>query len=85
MAKVELPKYISGISGKIGNLCFRTMKKSGKVYLVRLPRVKNRTSSLRESSQTELFKRRAKIVLQMRQSGSTLSQKELWTIAKQAL
>ena len=33
MAKITMMPGIASISGRVGNCCFRTMKKSGKVYM----------------------------------------------------
>lgn len=85
MARVTLPMGIEKISGKVGNVCFRTMKGSGKVYMSALP--SKRTTKLQESEieARERFAKRARLVKAMRQEGSKLMPKELWKLAEQAV
>ena len=40
MAKVELIPGIASISGRVGDLVFRTSKKTGKVYVSLMPKKK---------------------------------------------
>ena len=85
MARVTLPMGIKGISGKVGDVCFRTMKKTGTVYMTHLPRARKVKYSASELEARERFKRRAQLVSQMRKAGSKLSTKELWKMAKRVL
>lgn len=85
MARVTLPMGIKGISGKVGDVCFRTMKATGRAYMVRLPSRRRTRITASELEARERFKRRAQLVSQMRKAGSKLSTKELWEMAKRVL
>ena len=85
MARVTLPMGIQGISGKVGDVCFRTMKATGRTYMVRLPSRRRTRITASELEARERFKRRAQLVSQMRKTGSKLSTKELWKMAKRVL
>lgn len=85
MAKVTLPMGISSISGKVGNICFRTMKGTGKVYMGSLPQARKTQPSAFEIEARERFARKARIVKIMRLAGSKMTAKELWKLAEQAL
>lgn len=85
MAKVTLPMGIRSISGKVGNVCFRTMKATGKVYLGSLPQARKTQPSASEMEARESFARKVRIVKVMRLAGVKLSAKELWKLAEQAL
>lgn len=85
MARVTLPMGIVSISGKVGDVCFRTMKKTGTVYMAHLPRARKIKYSTSELEAMENFSKRAKLVAQLRNAGSQLSRKELWRIASQVL
>lgn len=86
MARVTLPMGIRSISGKVGNVCFRTMKGSGKVYMSILPQKRKRIYLSQEERMTRiLFTKRAEIVRAMKKAGSKLPVKALWTLVSQAL
>ena len=85
MARVTLPMGIKGISGKVGDVCFRTMKATGRTYMVRLPSRRRTRITASELEARERFKRRAQLVSQMRKTGSKLSTKELWEMVKRVL
>lgn len=85
MAKVTLPMGIKSISGKVGNVCFRTMKATGKVYMVSMPQVRKTQPSASEIEARERFARKARIVKIMRQAGVKMTAKELWKLAEQAV
>ena len=90
MARVTPPMGISKISGKVGNMCFRTMKATGNVYMYPLKEPSNQVRSTKELSeaaraQRERFAHRAELVRNMRKAGSKKTQKELWKIVSQAL
>lgn len=85
MARVTLPMGIVGISGKVGNMYFRTRKLTGTVYLCKLPKKRATAISSEEERCRELFKKRSLLVRQMHQYGSLLSRKQLWKIAKEVL
>lgn len=85
MAKVSLPAGIRSISGKVGNICFRTMKTTGKVYMSSLAQVRKTQPSASEIEARERFARKARIVKVMRQAGVKMTAKELWKLAEQVL
>ena len=85
MARVELPMGIERVSGKAGNVCFRTMKATGRTYVSVLPSKRKTEVHANELEARELFARKARLVRAMRQEGSKRTQKELWKIAGQAL
>ena len=85
MARVTLPMGIEKISGRVGNLCFRTMKASGKVYMGRMPQERKTALKASELEAREVFKKRAQLVSMMRKVGSRLSTQQLWKLAAQAI
>ena len=85
MARVTLPMGIRQISGRVGNVCFRTMKATGKTYMTSLPSKRTTKISESEIKARERFARKARLVMAMRQEGSKLPQKKLWELAEQAL
>lgn len=85
MAKVNMMGGIASISGRLGNYSFRTMKKSGKVYVHTLPSKRTKkTPSAAVVAQRERFSAIAHMVAQMRQRGTRKSSKQLWKIATEA-
>ncbi len=89
MAKVTTMSGIASISGRLGNYCFRTMKKSGKVYIhqvnVRRTNVRcTKAPSAAMLAQRARFSAITKMVAQMRKDGSKKSSKQLWKIATKA-
>lgn len=85
MARVTLPMGIAKISGRVGNVCFRTMRATGKTYISALPSKRATELKPSEIEARERFARKARLVRVMRQEGSKLTQKELWKIAEQVL
>ena len=90
MAQVTLPAGIESISGRLGNVCFRTMKATGKVYVHQVPneqpKKKPRPSkTVGEVENQERFAKRAQVVNQMLKAGSKVSRKGLWKLAAQAV
>ena len=85
MAKVNLPMGIRSISGKVGNVCFRTMKGSGKVYMSTLPAARKSALRPREVVNQNRFAKRAEIVRMMRKAGSKLPVRELWKLVSQVI
>ena len=84
MAKVTLPPFIQSISGRLGDLSFRTSA-SGKTSVTCFkPRPRTTPVSPKELSARTRFAQIAKTVAQMRLQGSQLSRKELWNLARQA-
>ena len=88
MAKVTTMAGIASISGRLGNYCFRTMRKTGKVYMHTMPSEKQRRPRKAPSAamiaQRERFSVITKMVAQMRRDGSKKSSKQLWKIATEA-
>lgn len=85
MAKVTLPMGIERISGRMGNVCFRTMKSTGRTFMGSLPRARKTQPSASELESRERFAKKARLVSAMRKEGSKLPQKELWKLAEQAV
>lgn len=93
MARVKLPAGIESISGRVGGVCFRTMKASGRVYMypINVQRGANgqnkgtKMPNVEEKARRERFAKRAGMVRYMRAAGSELSAKELWKITAQVL
>ena len=91
MAKITMMSGIASISGRLGNYCFRTMRKTGKVYMHVAP-VKNENQKMKKDrvlseaaiAQRERFGAITKMVAMMRKKGSKKSCKQLWKIASQA-
>lgn len=76
---------ISRISGRVGNMYFRTMKSTGRTYITGLPSKRTTQPLPSELEARERFARKARLVNIMRQEGSKLTRKELWKLAEQAL
>lgn len=85
MARVTLPAGIASISGRVGNVCFRTMKATGKVFMSSLPEVRKSRPSAEELASRERFRKKAQLVSMMRKAGSRLSNKQLWELASKAI
>ena len=90
MTRVKLPAGIESVSGKIGDVCFRTMNASGRVYMYRMKSHGGKVQCAKEPSERdkarrERFTKLAEMVRYMRKNGSKLSAKELWKIAAQVL
>lgn len=90
MAKVTPPMGIVRISGRVGNMCFRTMKATGNVYMYPLKGRRDNVQCTKEPSESIMAQRVrfgviAGIVRMMRKAGSKKTQKELWKIVLQAL
>ena len=91
MARVTLPMGITRISGRVGNVCFRTMKATGKVYMHPLKHderkvpVRKKTKTVNEVENQERFAKRSHLVNQMLQGGSKLGRKELWDLVMKAI
>lgn len=83
MAQVTLPSFLRSISGRLGNICFRTYP-SGKTGFYLLTDRK-RTSPLtkEEIHARELFKQRVQYVYRVMKENPSLTRKQAWTIAKQ--
>ena len=83
MAKITLRPEIASISGKVGNMVFKTMK-NGQVYLYKAPSYeRKRKLSKAEKASRELMAKRQKRVVELMRNG--LSRKEAWTVAKQEI
>ena len=78
---------IASISGRLGNYCFRTMRKTGKVYMHQMPSKKQgpaKAPSAAMLAQRERFSAITKMVAQMRKDGAKKTSKQLWKIATEA-
>ncbi len=89
MAKVTTMSGIASISGRLGNYCFRTMRKTGKVYMYQVKGQRTNVRCTRKPSeammrQRERFGAITKMVAEMRKSGSMKDSKQLWKIAMKA-
>jgi hypothetical protein len=84
MPKVRMMAGIAAISGKFGNMYFRTDKKSGRISLCHMPKKQTSNLSDKQRAQHERFAAIAKMVTQMRADGSKKSRKQLWKIATEA-
>lgn len=90
MAQVTLPAGIESISGRLGNVCFRTMKATGKVYVHPIPSEQPKKNprpakTVGEVENQERFAKRAQVVNQMLKAGSRVSRKNLWKLAEQVV
>lgn len=90
MAQVTLPAGIESISGRLGNVCFRTMKATGRVYVHQIPSEQSKkkprpAKTVGEVENQERFAKRAQVVNQMLKAGSKVSRKGLWKLAAQAV
>lgn len=85
MARVTFPMGITRVSGRVGNVCFRTMRATGKTYISSLPSKRMTKPMASEIAAREQFARKARLVRIMRREGSKLTTKELWALAGQAL
>ena len=84
MSKVKMMAGIASISGKFGNMYFRTDKRSGRVSLCNMPKRKATGLSEKQRAHNERFAAIVKMVAQMRANGSKKSKKQLWKIATEA-
>lgn len=83
MAKCKLPPFILSLSGKVGNLCFRTSA-SGKTSLYPCPKKqKNKTPTQKQLNTRELFKERVIQVNNIKKQYPNISSKEAWEIIMQ--
>ena len=90
MAQVTLPAGIESISGRLGNVCFRTMKATGKVYVHQIPseqpvKKPRPVKTIDEAENQKRFAKRVQVVNQMLKAGTQLSRKNLWKLASQAV
>ena len=83
MAKCKLPPFILSLSGKVGNLCFRTSA-SGKTSLYPCPKKQqNKTHTQKQLNTRELFKERVIQVNNIKKQYPNISSKEAWEIIMQ--
>ena len=83
--KVELILPIATLSGKLNaksNYYFRTF--NGRTFVQKCPKHKSFPTAAQQAA-CELFAKRARMVAQMQNEGSKLTQKQLWKLAEQAL
>lgn len=80
MARVTLRPEIAGISGKVGNMIFKTFK-NGQVRVYKAPEYQRKTKpSENEMKARDLFEQRAQRVKQLMALG--ISKQEAWQRAK---
>ena len=84
MPKVKMIAGIAAISGKFGNMYFRTDKKSGRVSLCHMPKKTTATLTDKQRAHQERFAAIAKMVQQMQAGGTKKSRKQLWKMASEA-
>jgi hypothetical protein len=84
MPKVRMMAGIAAISGKFGNMYFRTDKRSGRVSLCNMPKKSATGLSDKQRAHHERFAAIARMVTRMREEGSRKSRKQLWKIATEA-
>ena len=85
MPKVKMMSGIAAISGKFGNMYFRTDRRTGRISLCHMPQ---RAASTAHTAQQEAHKQRfaaiAKMVNELRQTYKRKTRKQLWKIATEA-
>ena len=85
MPKVKMMSGIAAISGKFGNMYFRTDKRTGRVSLCHMPQKKAATAPTeQQQAHQQRFATIAKMVTQMIAAGAKKSRKQLWKIATEA-
>lgn len=82
MARVTFPMGIERVSGRVGDVCFRTMKATGRTYMSSMPSKRTTKLQASEIEARERFARKARLVRAMRQAGAKRTIKELWKIAE---
>ena len=85
MARVTFPMGIERVSGRVGDVCFRTMKATGRTYMSSMPSKRTTKLQANEIEARERFARKARLVRAMRQAGAKRTIKELWKIAEQVV
>jgi len=75
---------IAAISGQLGNMYFRTDKKTGRVSLCRMPKKSARLLTEKQRLHHARFAAIAKMVKQMMAEGTKKTRKQLWKIATKA-
>ena len=85
MARVTFPMGIERVSGRVGDVCFRTMKATGRTYMSSMPSKRTTKLQASEIEARERFARKARLVRAMRQTGAKRTIKELWKIAEQVV
>ena len=88
--KVELPKGIASISGKFGNMIFKTYKRPNggtetRAYLRPEKTVRQKPLSDAETNARFLFVRRQAYVQELMASGTFHSKAEAWKVAKKEI
>jgi hypothetical protein len=83
MARVTFPMGIERVSVRVRDVCFRTMKATGRTYMSSMPSKRTTKLQASEIEARERFARKARLVRAMRQAGAKRTIKELWKIAEQ--
>jgi hypothetical protein len=84
MAKVKMMAGIAAISGRLGDMYFRTTKKTGRISLCNRPKRRVTALTDKQRAHRERFSAIAQMVAQMRKTGTKKSSKQLWKIATEA-
>ena len=83
MARIILRSEFEGISGKVGNMLFRTMR-DGRVFMYQAPSYQRRVPVTEgEKKARKLMAKRQGRVMELMKAGK--SRKEAWAIAKQEI
>ena len=83
MAQVTLPPFLRSISGRLGNICFRTYA-SGKTGFYLLSSPNHATPISKEEMRTrELFAERVQRVNNIMKDDPSITRKQAWIIVKQ--
>lgn len=83
MAKIVLHSFIKSVSGRIGNMFFRTYPSGTVTMTTTAPRKRATPPSAAEKEAQVLFAKRAEMVRKLAQEYPGKSRKELWKLVKQ--
>ena len=83
MAHVTLPPFIQSISGRVGNLCFRTSAEGKTTVYVNAKKSRSTPLTKQEVHARELFAERVQRVNKIMQENPSITRKQAWKIAKQ--
>ncbi len=83
MARIILESFIKSISGKVGNMYFKTYANGRITMTTALPSKRSTPCSEAERKSKQLFAKRAAMVRKLKVQFPGKSDKELWTIVKQ--
>ena len=84
MPKVKMMSGIAAISGKFGNMYFRTDKRTGRISLCHMPQRKASAPTAQQEAHKKRFAAIAKRVTELRQTYKRKTRKQLWKMASEA-